>query len=63
MKERILRARIYLNGKRITKKTARELFGKEKVEKRIEEANTSFINDPYEEISWMDGMEIRFVFK
>lgn len=63
MKERILRARIYLNGKRITKKIARELFGKEKVEKRIEEANISFINDPYEEISWMDGMEIRFVFK
>lgn len=51
MRERILRARIYLNGKRITKKKAIELFGNEKVEKRIEEANISFINDPYEEIS------------
>lgn len=58
-----MRARIYLNGKRITKKKARELFGKEKVEKRIQEAEESFINDPYEEISWTDGMEIRFVFK
>lgn len=58
-----MRARIYLNGKRITKKKARELFGNEKVEKRIQEAEESFINDQYEEISWMDGMEIRFVFK
>lgn len=58
-----MRARIYLNGKRITKKKARELFGNEKVEKRIQEAESSFINDPYEEISWTDGMEIRFVFK
>lgn len=58
-----MRARIYLNGKRITKKKARELFGNEKVEKRIQEAEESFINDTYEEISWIDGMEIRFVFK
>ena len=58
-----MRARIYLNGKRITKKKARELFGNEKVEKRIQEAEESFINDQYEEISWTDGMEIRFVFK
>lgn len=58
-----MRARIYLNGKRITKKKARELFGNEKVERRIEEAKESFMNDPYEEISWMDGMEIRFVYK
>lgn len=58
-----MRARIYLNGKRITKKKARELFGNEKVEKRIQEEEESFINDPYEEISWVDGMEIRFVFK
>ena len=58
-----MRARIYLNGKRNTKKKAMELFGNEKVEKRIQEAEESFINDQYEEISWMDGMEIRFVFK
>jgi hypothetical protein len=58
-----MRAIIYLNGKRITKKKARELFGKEKVERRIEEAKESFMNDPYEINSWMDGMEIRFVFK
>lgn len=58
-----MRARIYLNGKRITKKKARELFGNERLEKRIQEAKESFMNDPYEEISWMDGMEIRFVFK
>ena len=43
-------AGIYLNGKRITKKKAMELFGNEKVEKRIKEEEESFINDPYEEI-------------
>ena len=42
-----MRARIYLNGKRITKKKAMELFGNEKVEKRIQEAEESFINDQY----------------
>ena len=29
-----MRTRIYLNGKRISKKKARELFGNEKVESR-----------------------------
>lgn len=47
----------------LQKKKARELFGNEKVERRIEEAKESFINYQYEEISWTDGMEIRFVFK
>lgn len=56
-----MRTRIYLNGKRISKKKARELFGNEKVERRIEEAKESFMNDPYEMNSWADGMEIRFV--
>lgn len=55
-----MRTRIYLNGKKITKKKAVELFGNEKVKRRIKEAKESFMNDPYEEISWMDGMEIRF---
>ena len=51
---------IKLNGKKISKKKAAELFGKEKVENRIKEAKESFMNDPYEINSWMDGMEIEF---
>ena len=51
---------IKLNGKKISKKKAVELFGKEKVENRIKEAKESFMNDPYEINSWMDGMEIEF---
>ena len=51
---------IKLNGKKISKKKAVELFGKEKVENRIKEAKESFMNDPYEINSQMDGMEIEF---
>ena len=51
---------IKLNGKKTSKKKAIELFGKEKVENRIKEAKESFMNDPYEINSWMDGMEIEF---
>ena len=44
---------IKLNGKKISKKKAVELFGKEKVENRIKEAKESFMNDPYEINSWI----------
>lgn len=55
-----MRTVIYLNGKRISKKKAKELFGNETIERRIKEAKESFMMDPYEMNSWMDGMEIRF---
>ena len=32
----------------------------ERIDNRIKEAKESFINDPYELNSWMDGMEIEF---
>ncbi len=51
---------IKLKGKKISKKKAIELFGKERIDNRIKEAKESFINDPYELNSWMDGMEIEF---
>jgi hypothetical protein len=51
---------IKLKGKKISKKKAVELFGKERIDNRIKEAKESFINDPYELNSWMDGMEIEF---
>lgn len=51
---------IKLNGKKISKKKAIELFGKERVEMRIKEAKESFMNDQYELNSWMDGMSIEF---
>lgn len=55
-----MRTVIYLNGKRISKKKAKELFGNETIERRIKEAKESSMMDPYEMNSWMDGMEIRF---
>ena len=51
---------IKLKGKKISKKKAVELFGKERIDNRIKEAKESFMNDPYEINSWMDGMEIEF---
>ncbi len=51
---------IKMNGKKITKKAAAELIGKEKLEARIQEAREAHQADPWELISWMDGMEISF---
>lgn len=51
---------IKMNGKKISKKKAEEMIGKERLQQRIEEAKQAFREDPLEEISWMDGMEIEF---
>ena len=52
--------KIYMNGKRISKKSAAELIGKDRLEKRIQEAKETHEADPYVENSWMDGMRIEF---
>lgn len=51
---------IKMNGKKITKKAAAELIGKERLEARIQEAREAHQADPWELITWMDGMEITF---
>lgn len=50
-----MRTIITLDGKKISKKTACEQFGKEDMEKRIKEAKQSFMTEPEEEISWWMG--------
>lgn len=52
---------IYLNDKKISKKKAEELIGKERLKQRIKDAIQSHYEDPYELCSWMDGMEIKVV--
>ena len=55
-----MRTIITINGKRISMKKAEEQYGKERMKRRIEEAKETFREDPYVEISWMDGMNIEF---
>ena len=52
--------KIYKNRKRISRKEAEKWIGKDRLEKRIEEAKETHDKDPMTEISWMDGMEIKF---
>lgn len=49
---------IRLNGKKISRKKAEELFGKDRVERRVKEAIEAYMEDPWEISSWMDGMEV-----
>lgn len=55
-----MKTRFYLKGKKISKKKAIELIGKERLEARIKDAYETFMEDPYIVHEWMDGMEIRF---
>jgi hypothetical protein len=43
---------------KVSRKTLDEKFGKEKVAQRIVEAKETWQDDPYEQVSWMDGMTI-----
>ena len=51
---------IYKNGKKISRKEAEQCLGKDRLEKRIAEAKETYAEDPLTEISWMDGMKIKF---
>ncbi len=53
-----MRTRIEYKGKKITKKEAAELIGKERLEERIKDAKEGYYEDPFQTASWMDGMEI-----
>lgn len=49
----------YYNQKKISRKKAVEIFGKDKMKKRHEEAMESYMEDPLTLIEWMDGLEIK----
>ena len=48
-----MKTTFYFNGKRITKKAATELLGKDKLNSFIEEAKETFFEDPYIENEWL----------
>lgn len=50
-----MRTIITLDGKKISKKAACEMFGKEELESRLKEAKAAFFEDPDEECSWWMG--------
>jgi len=53
--EKTMRTIITLDGKKISKKAACEMFGKDDMDKRIREAKEVFFEDPNEESSWWMG--------
>jgi len=50
--------KFYLNNKKVSRKALEEKHGKAKVAQRIKEAKETWSEDPYIEVSWMDGMRI-----
>ena len=51
----MMRTIITLDGKKISKKAACEMFGKEDMDKRIRDAREAFSEDPNEKSSWWMG--------
>ncbi len=52
--------KISMNNKKISRKAAEALIGKERMDARIADAKAAYAEDPNEQISWMDGMRIEF---
>ena len=52
--------KIYMNNKKISRKAAEALIGKERMDARIADAKAAYAEDPNEQSSWMDGMRIEF---
>ena len=50
-----MRTIITLDGKKISKKAACEMFGEADMNKRIRDAKEAFFEDPHEESSWWMG--------
>lgn len=55
-----LKVVVYSNGKKISKKKAVEMLGESRAEVRFTDALHGYLQDPFEEQSWMDGMVITF---
>lgn len=60
LKENGLKIVIYINSKKISKKKAIEMLGESRAATRFNEALEGYLQDPFEEQSWMDGMVITF---
>ena len=56
--ENRMKVTIKVNGKKISQKKAKELYGVERMRARIEEAKEEYMRDPMTLNTWMDGMEI-----
>ena len=53
-----MKVTIKVNGKKISQKKAKELYGEERMKARIAEAKQAYAEDTMELNTWMDGMEI-----
>jgi len=53
-----MKVTIKVNGKKISQKKAKELYGVERMRARIQEAKEEYMRDPMTLNTWMDGMEI-----
>lgn len=54
--------KIFYNNKRISKKDAIKIFGKEKFERFLKEAKEEYAKDPYTELSFANGLRFEFGF-
>lgn len=54
-----MKVTIKVNGKKISQKKAKELYGEERMKTRIQEAKEEYMRDPMTLNTWMDGLEIR----
>ena len=50
--------KLYLNGKKISQKAAKEMLGEECYKRMLKEAKEAFREDPFEEISFFVGKGI-----
>lgn len=50
---------ILVNGKKISKKSAVEKYGRARMEQRIKDAIEEYHADPMTLVEWADGMEIK----
>ena len=53
-----MKVTIKVNGKKISQKKAKELYGEKRMKARIQEAKEEYMRDPMTLNTWMDGMEI-----
>lgn len=50
----------YYQGKKTTKKNLEAVFGKERVAYMLEQAKETYMQDPYIEISFANGVAVEF---
>ena len=52
-----MRTLLYINGKKVSKKTVTEMVGTERTKRYIKEAKEGFMDDPYEQQSYFLGSD------